>query len=495
MSYRLNRISEQFQKERKLRIAVEEQLETVFNLSSDLFVIFAQDGTIKRANQGFIHAVDYTGQKTIGDILIKAVHPEDLDIALRALRHISQGGSGGVQFRIIRNSDYNTLTSWSIVALANNTTLAVGRLIGTWIGDSESFKKVGGRAGNGMMSLWQSREMYFKAFQGNPTMMFMKELEGPIIDVNEAFCKATGYTRSEAIGRDCVNWEFFRNPEMPHLLKTFLVKNRRIDNYPVEFWDKSGDLHQGRLWGQTLDFGGKPCHLSCIVDMTDQIRIENEMKRLDRLRLVGEMAASLGHEIRNPMTTIRGFLQLLIENNAYEEDRCFFDLMIEELDRTNEIISAYLSLVQDKPIDLQPRHLDQVVKSIYPMILADANYREMSVNLDLARLPQLHIDEKEVRQLIINLARNGLEAMAAGGTLTIGTRAGTEQIILYVKDEGPGLDPVISEQIGIPFQTTKDDGTGLGLSICFSIAARHLADIDYITGPDGTTFFVRFPCP
>lgn len=102
------------------------------------------------------------------------------------------------------------------------------------------------------------------------------------------------------------------------------------------------------------------------------------------------------------------------------------------------------------------------------------------------------LDEKEIKQLIFNLVRNGLEAMKPGQTLTIKTYVEGTTAVLAVQDQGSGIKPEIMDKIGTPFFTTKDHGTGLGLAICYSIAKRHKAAIDIETGAHGTTFFVRF---
>jgi two-component system, sporulation sensor kinase E len=228
-------------------------------------------------------------------------------------------------------------------------------------------------------------------------------------------------------------------------------------------------------------------------NITAKKDMEANIARLERLNLIGEMAASIGHEIRNPMTAVRGFIQLLNEQEYYAKDKAYFDLMIEELDRANLIISEYLGMAKDKIIDLQPQYLDQVVKAIYPMLEADANHKGININLDLTKTPMTLIDKNEIRQLILNMARNGVEAMSAGGTLTIGTTTKDSEIILFIADQGHGLDSNLIENLGTPFLTTKDNGAGLGLAVCYSIAARHNAGIDFTTGSEGTTFYVRFP--
>ncbi len=230
-------------------------------------------------------------------------------------------------------------------------------------------------------------------------------------------------------------------------------------------------------------------------DISERKQAEANLARLDRLNLVGEMAASIGHEIRNPMTSVRGFLQMLGSKQEYESDQAYFELMIEELDRANEIITEFLGMAKNKKVDLQPLSLDSMITALYPMIQSDANKRDMTVELDLKHPPEPRIDGNEIRQLILNIVRNGLEAMLPHGKITIGTILESNKIVLFIRDEGPGLSADMLDRLGTPFLTTKDTGTGLGLPICYSIAARHKAMLDCETGPNGTTFYVRFPIP
>jgi two-component system, sporulation sensor kinase E len=229
-----------------------------------------------------------------------------------------------------------------------------------------------------------------------------------------------------------------------------------------------------------------------ITQRKDAERIKQELARLDRLNIVGELAASISHEIRNPMTSVRGFLQMLKSIEDCQPYHDYYDLMIEELDRANTIISDYLNMAKNKPLELCPGHLNRIIESLYPMIQADARYRDNQVKLDLDDPPMVSMDEKEIRQLVINMARNGLEAMAPGGTLVIGTCAKDDEAILFIKDEGPGIDQHVLDRLGTPFLTTKENGTGLGLAVCFGIASRHNAEIKVDTSPTGTTFWIRF---
>ena len=193
------------------------------------------------------------------------------------------------------------------------------------------------------------------------------------------------------------------------------------------------------------------------------------------------------------MTTVRGFLQFLYETHEHEIDREYFPIMIEELDRANEIITEYLSIACNKAIELQKHNLNSIIQALYPIMLADAMLSEKNIDLKLSEIPPILGDHTELRQLIINLVRNGLEAMATKGTVHIRTFAKKDQVILEVEDEGVGISPQHLAQIYNPFFTTKENGTGLGLSVCYSIATRHGAEWSVDSQPGKTIFSIRFP--
>lgn len=238
---------------------------------------------------------------------------------------------------------------------------------------------------------------------------------------------------------------------------------------------------------------GKEEFVCMDIDITEQKVFEKEIARLDRLNLVGEMAASIGHEVRNPMTTVRGFLQVLSTKEDCRPYYRYYQMMIEELDRANTIITEFLSLAKNKPIQLERSNLNRILYSLGPLIEANAQLSNTTVRIDVGEIPEIILDEKEIRQLILNLVRNAMEAMEENGHLWLKTSMENGQVALRVQDNGSGIDSSVLEQLGKPFLSTKPNGTGLGLAVCYSIALRHQAKIEVETGDHGTTFMVLFP--
>lgn len=232
---------------------------------------------------------------------------------------------------------------------------------------------------------------------------------------------------------------------------------------------------------------------SAITDITELRLVEQQLRRMERLHLIGEMAAGIAHEIRNPMTTVRGFLQAFLKKQELAGLVPQLTLMIEELDRANHIMTDYLSLAKERRTHKSSHNLNTVIEELLPTLKRDPVLQGGRIITDLSpQLPLVWIDTAEIQQLILNLARNGMEAMDFGGCLTIGTYTRAERVVLFVRDGGAGIPTALQEKLGTPFVTTKDEGPGLGLAICYNIAHRHEADIQFKTSAAGTTFLVSF---
>jgi two-component system, sporulation sensor kinase E len=303
-----------------------------------------------------------------------------------------------------------------------------------------------------------------------------------------------GYEVEEMLGRSF--YEFVHAQDLDKVKEHFTsaFRSKTFSKFDYRYLCKDGSYiyvetvvniifdKKGRIYGAVL----------VSRDISDRKRMESELSRLDRLKTVGEMAAGLGHEIRNPMTTVRGFLQMLGDNPEFQDYQEVFSLMIEELDDANSIITEFLSLAKDKPLYSEQGNLNDILMAIYPLISADAIKSDKEVKMELKNIPDLMLDSKEIRQLIFNMTRNGLESMQPGQVLTIKTYQKDDMVVLQIQDQGCGIQDEILENLGTPFYTTKDMGVGLGLPICFNIAARHNARIDVNTSSQGTTFWINF---
>lgn len=228
------------------------------------------------------------------------------------------------------------------------------------------------------------------------------------------------------------------------------------------------------------------------IDITERKESEKKKQYYDKLKIIGEMAAGVAHEVRNPLTTIKGFLQMMVENKELDNYKKINMLMIDEVNRINDIITEFLDIAKDRPEKLEYCNLNKIIKSAFPLLETRAVKEGKMIALKLSTISDLKIDINEIRQLLLNMINNSLDAMNFGKTVQIITFEENDKVVLAIRDEGNGIPENINGNIGTPFVTTKEKGTGLGLSICFSIAQRNNAKIDYTSSFEGTTFNIRF---
>ncbi len=339
--------------------------------------------------------------------------------------------------------------------------------------------------------LYVSHEQFRKIFEASPSLMAIRSIkEGIFLDVNKTWLTYTGYDYDE-VKDQIFEWDLYQNCGGKDVIFPNAEWKEPVSNIKVAYQSKSGEMRHGLLSTEIIEIQNKTCVLIVLNDITERAMLEKEMSRLDRLNLIGEMAAGIAHEIRNPMTTVHGFLQMGKINNQ-PLPREHLDLMLEELDRANSIIKEFLTLAKNKTSDKTKQSLNRIIETILPLINAEAILAGKRVQHKMGDCPDLFLDEKEIRQLFLNLALNGLEAMGTGGILSVSTYCDDEEVIMEVSDSGKGIEPNVLDKIGTPFFTTKEQGTGLGLAVCYSIADRHNAVIKVRTGEDGTTFSIVF---
>lgn len=332
-----------------------------------------------------------------------------------------------------------------------------------------------------------------------PLCMVSVDTEGRITSVNEMMMglfknRSPELTKTDVLGQplsvfvDMVEEDYI-NRRIAQALNGVKMDNELIRIGSQIHYTSTSPLtnsYTGEILGAVL----------VIQDITELERLRTELVNVERLSLVGQMAASITHEIRNPMAVVRGFLQLMKEKSPDSLDH-YYRIVMEELDRANGIINDFLSLAQNRISEKEQWHLHQIINDLSPLLWADANLRGQTIELLLdERVPKLHLNAKEIKQVLLNLARNGMEAMEEKGKLTIQTRfrESDNMVELIVRDTGVGMSKSRLERLFEPFFTTKAKGTGLGLALCLSIVERHGGKIDVESEEGkGTAFIISLP--
>ena len=226
-----------------------------------------------------------------------------------------------------------------------------------------------------------------------------------------------------------------------------------------------------------------------------QTAVERMETEAQKLELIGTLAASTAHEIRNPLAGIKGFIQLLSEKHKDNESQLYFSVIQNEITRINDIVNEFLILGKPTAQKLEMCDLNHIVQSIHPMIESQAHFHNVIYSFQRADVPlPIRCSKDHLKQVVLNLAKNAIEAMPHGGELTISLEKQGNFGILHVKDTGSGIPKHVSDKLFQPFVTSKQTGTGLGLVVCKRIIDMHEGTIDiHSIEKKGTTITVRFP--
>jgi signal transduction histidine kinase len=223
---------------------------------------------------------------------------------------------------------------------------------------------------------------------------------------------------------------------------------------------------------------------------------EQRLIRSERLAAIGRMAAHIAHEVRNPLSSIGLNAELLEEELQQKPDGAKLCRAIQhEVDRLNALTQEYLRFARLPQPKLERQDLRPILVSLLDFMREDARSRGVAVVAELADpLPPLPVDEGQLRQALLNLCRNALEAMSGGGTLTVRAAVAGDRLEIAVRDTGSGIAPEHLARVFEPFFSTKEHGTGLGLALTQHIVAAHGGTIAIDSTPGhGTEFRVRLP--
>jgi signal transduction histidine kinase len=228
--------------------------------------------------------------------------------------------------------------------------------------------------------------------------------------------------------------------------------------------------------------------------------LERELARSERLSSLGQMAAGLAHEIKNPLGSIQGAAEILGDDApAGSKERDLFDVLRKESRRLGAVVDDFLGFARPRPLQLAPLDVARSIERASTQMALDASARRIEIQRDVAHdLPSISADAEQLHQVLLNLLLNAIAASRDGGSIVIGARMvthdGRRAVAVSVEDRGSGIPADALARVFDPFFTTKENGTGLGLSISHTIVRDHGGSIDIESAPGaGTTVTVILP--
>jgi signal transduction histidine kinase len=214
----------------------------------------------------------------------------------------------------------------------------------------------------------------------------------------------------------------------------------------------------------------------------------------EKLSVIGHLAAAVAHEIRNPLTSLKGFVQLM--DMTQEVNPLHSDIMLKEIDRINIISSELLILGKKQDVAFRRIDLADSLQQVFTLMKAETNLNNIEMGFRVKTAEPIYImaDPIEIKQLIINIVKNSIEAIEDNGKIDISLQTSDGQAVVSVSDNGMGMVPERLERIGEPFYSTKEKGTGIGLAICRKIVHRLHGEMHFESELNkGTTVTIRIP--
>ncbi|WP_418936561.1 ATP-binding protein [Paenibacillus chitinolyticus] len=326
------------------------------------------------------------------------------------------------------------------------------------------------------------------------------DTEFRLVDISDMACRVLGFHK-ESILFKRIEDIFASVPPEHRLVERSLLDGRIVRNHAVS-WMNNQERYELLLDSNLLRDNEDQIVGAYIIfkDVTNLRSLEAQVQRSDRLAMIGQIAAGTAHEIRNPLTSIKGFLQVLkktFESKDMAKEQGYIDVMLDEINRVNELVNEFLLLGKPKNVLLQKIDVSTVIKGILPIINNEAILHKVHMNYEESSgLPPVIADQELLKQVFLNICKNGIEALTDGGTLTIVERLDPDGrfVNIEVHDTGPGIPVYVIDKIFDPFFTTKEEGTGLGLSVCQRIIHDMGGHIRVSSKGYGTTFTVSIPC-
>ncbi|MCF3942342.1 ATP-binding protein [Oceanobacillus alkalisoli] len=308
--------------------------------------------------------------------------------------------------------------------------------------------------------------------------------------VSQSIKKLLGYKQEELIGNP---WYERIQPLEPKCVEQYLAAERK-EGIHVELIHKNNhtvyvEVCLARIEDQSSN---RKYVAGLLKDLTAYKEAKEMIVQAKRMSVVGQLTASIAHEIRNPLTSIKGFLQLLKAGVNHKEE--YYRIMEDEIEKIESITSELLFMSKPSSNKKKKEHIGKLISDVVVLLQSQAKFKNVTIKYDESISGVIYCDPSQIKQVLINLVKNAIEAMEEPGDISISVDFMKEQTIINVVDEGIGIPQELMDQLGEAFFTTKENGTGLGLNITREIMEQHGGLLKFFRNESkGSTFQIIFP--
>ena len=316
-----------------------------------------------------------------------------------------------------------------------------------------------------------NEQRYKSLFNYNPEPIMMMDLAGKITKVNPRFESVTGYTNTELLGTSFLDLDFNKKDHLKYSFHFVLKNHRGINSDDVKLKKKNGEeMILSCTFVPIMINNNLVGVINYTKDVTQIRAAQEQLKNSEKLSVIGELAASVAHEVRNPLTSLKGFAQLLKDRDSEYES--YYTIMLNELDRINLIVSELLVIAKPQTTPFQKHQIVQLINDVKALLDTEAHFNETEISIDAkGTFPPLLCEANQLKQVFINMIKNALEANSRHVWITL--EQINQHIVITIKDDGCGIEKERLKHLGEPFYSSKERGTGLGLTVSYRIIEAH----------------------
>jgi len=322
------------------------------------------------------------------------------------------------------------------------------------------------------------------------------DINGNITSINKSAEMLTGYTYPNIINKSYKEI-FCEHRYVNSLLLDTLASGTNYTNIEIDYPARNKDIHIRASTSRLKDSTGNIIGAVVVFeDLTAQHRLQAQMHKAERLASLGELMAGIAHEIRNPLTAIKGFVQYLQSTNNEQERREYMPIVIKEVDRANRVIETLLYFARPCKSNYTLVDVNSLIEKTLVLVKSTGTRHKVEFRLQLdAAIPLIEGDAEQLKQVLLNLLINAIQAISIQGIVEIATSQTHDDFVhIRIADSGKGIKPANLNKIFDPFFTTKPAGTGLGLAVVQRIIHAHYGRID-IKSQQGSGTIVTLQLP
>ncbi|MFD1037885.1 ATP-binding protein [Virgibacillus byunsanensis] len=326
--------------------------------------------------------------------------------------------------------------------------------------------------------------------QNNNDIVTLADQNGTIKFISNSVERLLGYKAADLIGT--MWYDKFAPYDVTYIKNYFDPNTNETQLFNVSIKNKKGKYIWFECTVAQVKAKNKVYLISILKDVTDKKEAEEMMIRSEKMSVAGQLAAGIAHEIRNPLTSLKGFLQLFQAGVNRKEE--YYKIMIDEIEKMETITSELLFISKPLTDNRNKESVKDMLDDVISLLKSQAKLQNINLKLDKNISGFVLCDRSQIKQVLINLVKNAIEAMDDEGTIEMKVQSSHSKIIIDVIDEGPGIPEEVIHKLGEPFFTTKQNGTGLGLMITKQILDKHEGKLDILKNNDkGSTFRISLP--